>query len=137
MITNILMKIGLISMATGAALVIIVGTITAMHSEQAFAAQNTTTTIISEPVKVQTVQTDLKNVQTDFKNVQTDLKNLQTDMTSPGKVGSAPTTTSAEVTTAQGLVKAGQEEILKLCNSYTAEHRINTAFGRPLCMQAP
>jgi hypothetical protein len=40
MITNILMKVGLMSMATGAALVIIVGTITAMHSEQAF-AQNT------------------------------------------------------------------------------------------------
>jgi hypothetical protein len=37
MITNILMKVGLMSMATGAALVIIVGTITAMHSEQAFA----------------------------------------------------------------------------------------------------
>jgi hypothetical protein len=58
MITNILMKVGLMSMATGSALVIIVGTITAMHSEQAF-AQNPTT-IISEPVKV---QTDLKNAQ--------------------------------------------------------------------------
>jgi len=81
-------------MTTGAALVIIAGTITAMHSEQAF-AQNKTSTIISEPVKVQSVrnfQTDLKNVQTDFKNIQTDFKNIQTDMTSPGIVGSAPTT---------------------------------------------
>jgi hypothetical protein len=44
MIINILMKVGLMSMATGSALVIIVGTITAMHSEQAF-AQNTDETL--------------------------------------------------------------------------------------------
>jgi len=114
------MKVGLMSMATGAALVIIVATITAMHSEEAF-AQNESTTIISEPVKVQILQKDLKNLQTDFKNVQTDFKNLQTDMTSPGKVGPAPTistgtaqptaTVSRQAITAAGASRLGGEAI--------------------------
>jgi hypothetical protein len=49
MITNILMKVGLMSMATGAALVIIVGTITAMHSEQAFAQHGVDVEISAKP----------------------------------------------------------------------------------------
>jgi hypothetical protein len=40
---------GLMSMATGAALVIIVGTITAMHSEQAFAQHGVDVDVRAEP----------------------------------------------------------------------------------------
>jgi hypothetical protein len=129
MITNILMKVGLMSMATAAALVIIVGTVTAMHSEQTF-AQNKTTTIISEPVKVQTVQTDFKNVQTDFKNLQTDLKNLQTDMTSPGIVGPAPTTTKATTAKQQPQQQLTLSERLKAIEALRTVQPGVTEFER-------